>query len=110
MDKEDGCVVSHSVSPGYPVWTSDSHWNYGRKLIEVGGRHHLRMHLKSTERANESFPLEPYIQTPDKGFMTSGMEAGTLVIPSHPNHLGIPWLKGMSSCSQSRLEKAFTDG
>lgn len=54
------------------------------------------MHLKATDRANESFPLEPYIQVPDKGFMTSGMEAGTLVIPAHPEQVGIPWLKGES--------------
>ena len=52
------------------------------------------MHIKLSDRANESFPLEPYIQTPDKGFMSSGMEAGTLVIPSHPSQVGIPWLKG----------------
>lgn len=62
----------------------------------VGDRHHLRMHLKATDRANESFPLEPYIQVPDKGFMTSGMEANTLVIPVHPDQVGIPWLKGRS--------------
>lgn len=60
----------------------------------TGGRHHLRMHLKTTERANEEFPLEPYIQTPDKGFMTSGIEPGTLVIPVHPSQVGIPWLRG----------------
>lgn len=52
------------------------------------------MQLKRSDRANEDFPLEPYIQTPDKGFMTSGIEAGTLVIPVHPSQIGIPWLKG----------------
>jgi hypothetical protein len=52
------------------------------------------MHLKTSERANEEFPLEPYIQTPDKGFMTSGIEAGTLVIPVNPKQVGIPWLRG----------------
>jgi hypothetical protein len=55
------------------------------------------MHLKTSERANEEFPLEPYIQTPDKGFMTSGIEAGTLVIPVNPKQVGIPWLRGMSA-------------
>jgi hypothetical protein len=63
----------------------------------VGGRHHLKMHLKTSERANEEFPLEPYIQTPDKGFMTSGIEAGTLVIPVNPKQVGIPWLRGQSA-------------
>jgi hypothetical protein len=55
------------------------------------------MHLKTSERANEEFPLEPYIQTPDKGFMTSGIEAGTLVIPVNPKQVGIPWLRGKSA-------------
>lgn len=55
------------------------------------------MHLKTNERANEEFPLEPYIQTPDKGFMTSGIEAGTLVIPVNPKQVGIPWLRGKST-------------
>jgi hypothetical protein len=63
----------------------------------VGGRHHLKMHLKTSERANDEFPLEPYIQTPDKGFMTSGIEAGTLVIPVNPKQVGIPWLRGKSA-------------
>jgi hypothetical protein len=63
----------------------------------VGGRHHLKMHLKTSERANDEFPLEPYIQTPDKGFMTSGIEAGTLVIPVNPKQVGIPWLRGQSA-------------
>ena len=67
----------------------------------VGGRHHLRMHLKTSERANEEFPLEPYIQTPDKGFMTSGIEAGTLVIPVNPKQVGIPWLRGESADQQA---------
>jgi hypothetical protein len=63
----------------------------------AGGRHHLKMHLKTSERANEEFPLEPYVQTPDKGFMTSGIEAGTLVIPVNPKQVGIPWLRGKSA-------------
>jgi hypothetical protein len=65
------------------------------------------MHLKTSIRANESFPLEPYIQTPDKGFMTSGIEAGTLVIPVNPNQVGIPWLRGESPfrTSESMLKE-----
>jgi len=73
-------------------------WYVIQILVEcclyLGGRHHLKMHLKTSERANEEFPLEPYIQTPDKGFMTSGIEAGTLVIPVNPKQVGIPWLRG----------------
>jgi len=63
------------------------------------------MHLKTTERANEEFPLEPYIQTPDRGFMTSGIEAGTLVIPVNPKQVGIPWLRGKSAGWQGFLAK-----
>lgn len=55
------------------------------------------MHLKTSDRANESFPLEPYIQVPDKGFMTSGIEPGTLVIPVNPKQVGISWLKGIQT-------------
>jgi hypothetical protein len=77
-----------SFSVGHNMDMSDA-W-----LRDVGGKHHLKMHLKRSDRATEDFPLEPYIQTPDKGFMTSGIEAGTLVIPVHPNQIGIPWLKG----------------
>ncbi|OWZ74350.1 hypothetical protein AYX14_00290 [Cryptococcus neoformans] len=48
----------------------------------------LRVHIRTWEYANSSFPLEPYVQLPETGLMTSGIPAGTLVIPVHPDQVG----------------------
>ncbi|KAK4684128.1 GPI-anchor transamidase subunit S, partial [Tremellales sp. Uapishka_1] len=47
----------------------------------------LRVHMRIWDGANSSFPLEAYIQAPEEGLVTSGIPAGTLVIPVHPDHL-----------------------
>lgn len=57
----------------------------------------LRVHIRTWEYANSSFPLEPYVQLPETGLMTSGIPAGTLVIPVHPDQVGDRNLKCMSS-------------
>lgn len=48
----------------------------------------LRVHIRRWEYANSSFPLEPYVQLPETGLMTSGIPAGTLVVPVHPDQVG----------------------
>ncbi|KIR35177.1 phosphatidylinositol glycan, class S [Cryptococcus deuterogattii MMRL2647] len=48
----------------------------------------LRVHIRTWEYANSSFPLEPYVQLPEAGLMTSGIPAGTLVLPVHPDQVG----------------------
>ncbi|KIR64069.1 phosphatidylinositol glycan, class S [Cryptococcus bacillisporus CA1873] len=48
----------------------------------------LRVHIRTWEYANSSFPLEPYVQLPETGLMTSGIPAGTLVLPVHPDQVG----------------------
>ncbi|KAK1922767.1 phosphatidylinositol-glycan biosynthesis class S protein [Papiliotrema laurentii] len=48
----------------------------------------LRIHIRYTDRANASFPLHPYIQEKESGLMTTGLPAGTCVIPVHPSQLG----------------------
>lgn len=50
----------------------------------AGDRHALRIHLKASDRANQSFPLEPYVQPPDAAFQ-SNIQPGTLVVPVHPS-------------------------
>lgn len=58
----------------------------------------LRVHIRTWEYANSSFPLEPYVQLPEAGLMTSGIPAGTLVLPVHPDQVGDRNLKCMSFC------------
>ncbi|WVF65478.1 hypothetical protein IAT40_000206 [Kwoniella sp. CBS 6097] len=53
----------------------------------------LRIHIRRFEHANTSWPLEPYVQPPESGLMTSGIPAGTLVIPVHPDQVGDRFLK-----------------
>ncbi|WVQ81496.1 hypothetical protein IAT38_003620 [Cryptococcus sp. DSM 104549] len=53
----------------------------------------LRVHIRRWEHANSSFPLEPYVQPPESGLMTSGIPAGTLVIPVHPGQIADRQLK-----------------
>lgn len=38
------------------------------------------------------------MQLPETGLMTSGIPAGTLVVPVHPDQVGDRNLKCMSSC------------
>ncbi|OCF39417.1 phosphatidylinositol glycan, class S [Kwoniella heveanensis CBS 569] len=53
----------------------------------------LRVHIRRFEHANISWPLEPYVQPPERGLMTSGIPAGTLVIPVHPDQVADRFLK-----------------
>ncbi|WVQ93157.1 hypothetical protein IAU59_000221 [Kwoniella sp. CBS 9459] len=53
----------------------------------------LRVHIRRFEHANTSWPLEPYVQPAETGLMTSGIPAGTLVIPVHPDQVGDRFLK-----------------
>nr|ODN90521.1 phosphatidylinositol glycan, class S [Cryptococcus depauperatus CBS 7841] len=48
----------------------------------------MKVHFRLSQYANTSFPLEPYVQPPETGLMTSGNSAGTLVIPVHPDQIG----------------------
>jgi phosphatidylinositol glycan class S len=48
------------------------------------------------EHANTSFPLEPYVQAPEIGLMTSGIPSGSLVIPVHPSQINDRFLRGKS--------------
>ena len=56
----------------------------------------LKVHIRVWEHANISFPLMPYVQTPEVGLMTSGIAPGTLVIPVHPDQVGDRFLKRKS--------------
>ncbi|WVQ63839.1 uncharacterized protein L199_001995 [Kwoniella botswanensis] len=47
----------------------------------------FRVHIRRFQHANTSWPLEPYVQPPEKGLMTSGIKPGTLVIPVHPDQI-----------------------
>ncbi|WVR09020.1 hypothetical protein IAU60_006080 [Kwoniella sp. DSM 27419] len=53
----------------------------------------LRVHIRLFEHANQTFPLEPYVQPLEYGLMTSGIRPGTLVIPVHPDQVGDRSLK-----------------
>lgn len=55
-------------------------------LTRKGERHALRIHLKASEQANQSYPLEPYVQPPEAAFQSS-IQPGTLVVPVHPNQV-----------------------
>ncbi|OCF56400.1 hypothetical protein L486_06344 [Kwoniella mangroviensis CBS 10435] len=47
----------------------------------------FRVHIRRFQHANTSWPLEPYVQPPEKGLMTSGIKPGTLIIPVHPDQI-----------------------
>ena len=63
----------------------------------------LRVHIRLWEHANASFPLQPYVQAPEIGLMTSGIPAGTLVIPVHPSQVADRFLKRLSNSSIMRI-------
>ncbi|WVW79431.1 hypothetical protein I302_101400 [Kwoniella bestiolae CBS 10118] len=48
----------------------------------------FRVHIRRFQHANNSWPLEPYVQPYETGLMTSGIKPGTLVIPVHPDQIG----------------------
>ena len=63
-------------------------------MAKLGSPPPLRIHLRAWDRANASFPLQPYVQASEVGLMTSGILPGTLVIPVHPTQAGDAVLKG----------------
>ncbi len=55
-------------------------------LTRKGERHALRIHLKVSEQANRSYPLEHTCSRPEAAFQ-SNIQPGTLVVPVHPNQV-----------------------
>jgi hypothetical protein len=73
------------------------------ELTESAGRPHaLHMHLQLSDRANKTFPLEPYIQSPDVAF-DSKVKPGTLVVPVHPEQVHDRFLHRTSPVLGQRL-------
>ncbi len=70
----------------------------------------LRVHLRVWEHADTSFPLQPYVQAPELGLMTSGIPAGTLVVPVHPSQVGDRFLKRLSACNWHASTLMMIDG
>jgi hypothetical protein len=62
----------------------------------------LRVHLTSSDRANATFPLEPYVQSPEMGLgpgsglgLSADIKPGTLVVPAHPCLISDRFLRRM---------------
>ena len=55
---------------------------------ETESRLPLKVHILRTDRANTSFPLQPYVQAAEEGLLSSTVRPGTLVIPIHPSQVG----------------------
>lgn len=54
----------------------------------------LKVHIQLCDEAKLSFPLEPYVQPPETGLMSSGIEGGALVIPINPDQVQDQALQG----------------
>ncbi|GFZ47102.1 hypothetical protein JCM24511_04844 [Saitozyma sp. JCM 24511] len=82
-------------------------------VYEAGRRNSpaLRVHLTGSDRANTTFPLEPYVQSPEMGLgpgsglgLSADIKPGTLVVPVHPSLISDRFLR-LPACAVS-----LTDG
>ncbi|TYJ59055.1 hypothetical protein B9479_000044 [Cryptococcus floricola] len=64
-------------------------WDFVYTGDQEAQRTPLRVHIRRWEYANSSFPLEPYVQPAESGLVTSGIPAGTLVVPVHPEQIAL---------------------